>query len=125
MKFVDSLTTSTEKPKEMCVIQGGDVFDNCAKSGNPTKCLDDAAATIARAFLDTCTSTHLCREDYICQQLPHQISKQYSGATQATVQTRVEKLQRLGIGFCVPNYFVFNMRADGHILPEGRVAAEK
>jgi hypothetical protein len=125
LNAIDAMKTAADKPKEMCVIQGGDVFDNCAKSSNPPKCLDDAAATIARANLDTCSDDHPCREDYICQQLPVAVSKQYSGSAREAVAKRIEKLAALRVGFCVPNYFVFNMRADGHILPEGRIAKEK
>lgn len=32
------------------------------------------------------------------------------------------RIQKLGIGFCQPKYFIFNMRADGHIIPKGRLA---
>ncbi len=121
LKIVDAMKTAADKPKEMCVIQGGDVFDDCAKSSNPPECLVQAAATIARAFLDTCSAQDPCREDYICQQLPREVSMQYQGETRKLVDARIAKLQSLGVGFCVPNYFVFNMRADGHILPEGRI----
>lgn len=117
------MKTAADMPSQMCVIQGGDAFDNCAKSCNPPECL--ARAKIARALLDTCSGARYCREDYICQQLPVEVSKQYTGANKTKVRDRISKLTQMGVGFCVPNYFVFNMRADGHILPEGRIATLK
>ncbi len=120
LEFVDALKTADDAPRSFCVVQGGDAFDNCAKSANPSACL--AQAEIARAYLDTCTPSRFCREDYICQRLPN-IGRQYNGRTRELVEQRVTRLEQLGVGFCVPNYFIFNMRADGHILPEGRVKA--
>lgn len=120
LEFVDRMTDASQAPKSMCVVQGGQAFDDCAKSSNPPACLE--TAEIARAFLDTCSNTRFCREDYICQQLPD-VSRQYRGQEKVAVEQRVKKLAELGVGFCVPNYFIFSMRADGHILPEGRVQA--
>jgi hypothetical protein len=124
LKIIDTFSDAAHKPKELCVIQGGDVFDECAVSSNPPQCLVEKAPTVARAYLDTCSASDPCREDYICQQLPVEVSLQYKDATRektrSLVANRLKKLQAMGVGFCVPNYFVFNMRADGHILPEGR-----
>lgn len=118
LEFVDNLASASRKPEKMCVVQGGDQFDECARSADPPGCLENAV--IKRAYLDTCSRTHYCREDYICQQLPDGVARQYKGKTRALVARRLEKLANMGVGFCVPNYFVFNMRADGHILPETR-----
>lgn len=118
LEFVDSLKPGQAPPKEMCAMRGGPQFDECAKSKDPPDCL--AKTKIARGLLDTCSPGNFCREDYICQQLPTDISRLYSGKEKETVSRRIAKLGELGIGFCVPNYFIFNMRADGHIIPEGR-----
>lgn len=118
LEFVDALAPGKIPPKEMCAMRGGPQFDECAKSPNPPDCL--AKAKIARGLLDTCYIGSFCREDYICQRLPEDVSRLYSGATKEKVKARITKLGELGIGFCVPNYFVFNMRADGHIIPETR-----
>lgn len=118
LEFVDGMTKASQAPKAFCVVQGGQAFDDCAKSANPPACLE--TAEIARALLDSCSYGRYCREDYICQQLPD-VSRQYTGRVKDQVKARVKKLAELGVGFCVPNYFIFNMRADGHILPEGRV----
>lgn len=118
LTFVDNLDSAGQAPKEICAMRGGPQFDECAKTKNPPECL--ANAKIVRAYLDTCSVGNFCREDYICQQLPEAISRLYSGSENTVVAARVRKLGQMGIGFCVPNYFVFNMRSDGHIIPEGR-----
>lgn len=120
LEFVDGLAEGKAPPKEMCAMRGGPQFDECAKSANPPDCL--AKAKIARGLLDTCYVGKFCREDYICQQLPTDVSRLYAGSEKKLVEGRIRKLGELGIGFCVPNYFVFNMRTDGHIIPEGRQA---
>jgi hypothetical protein len=123
LSFVDKLTSAADAPKEVCAMRGGPQFDECAKTKNPPECL--ANAKIVRAYLDTCSVGNFCREDYICQQLPEAISRLYSGSERSTVAARVRKLGQMGVGFCVPNYFVFNMRSDGHIIPEGRTTSRK
>ncbi len=123
LEWVDQLDTTHAPPKEICAIRGGTQFDECAASANPPECL--AKAPIARGLLDTCYVGNFCREDYICQRLPEDVSRLYSSPEKEVIEKRIEKLGSLGIGFCVPNYFVFNMRSDGHILPEGRQAEEK
>jgi hypothetical protein len=123
-EFVDKLTSAEEAPETVCAIQGGDAFDECARSKNPSLCLEKAK--INRATLDSCSQSHFCREDFICQQLPMDVSRQYQDKLVAEkVRNRVTKLNKLGVGFCVPNYFMFNMRADGHIVPENRPARER
>jgi hypothetical protein len=99
-------------------MRGGTQFDECAKSVNPPECLKNAK--IARGLLDTCYEGHFCREDYICQRLPVEVSRLYAGMEKNLVASRLNKLTEKEIGFCVPNYFVFNMRTDGHLVPESR-----
>jgi len=118
LEWVDKLNAYEGVPKEICAMRGGPQFDECARAANPAECL--ARAPIVRALLDACYPGRFCREDYICQQLPAAISRDYPSARRGAITARVEKLGRMSIGFCVPNYFIFNMRTDGHILPEGR-----
>ena len=120
LTFVDQLQYGDRPPKEICAMRGGPQFDECAKTKNPPECL--SKAKIVRSYLDTCSVGNFCREDYICQQLPEDIARVYKTTREREeVASRVRKLGQLGIGFCVPNYFVFNMRSDGHIIPEGRL----
>ena len=118
LEFVDKMKDASGKPPKLCAVQGGDQFDDCSKMPDPPACLDKAE--IKRAFLDTCSDAHFCREDYICQQLPLGVAGQYKGKVKEQVAARLAKLVRMHVGFCVPNYFVFNMRADGHVVPETR-----
>jgi hypothetical protein len=121
LEFVDKLKSGDTAPAEICAMRGGAQFDECAATANPPDCL--AKAKIARGLLDSCQLGRFCREDYICQKLPEDVSRLYSGAEKELVKGRIRKLGQLGIGFCVPNYFLFNMRADGHLIPEGRKGA--
>ena len=101
---------------------GGVHFDLCAASDNPIDCLSNTP--VRRSKLDICHLGNFCREDYICQQLPIETAKDYSGTQKSQVERRIKTLQSLNVGFCTPNYFVFNMRVDGHILPEKTEALE-
>lgn len=121
LEFVDKLKAGEAAPAEICAMRGGAQFDECAATDNPPDCL--AKAKIARGLLDSCQLGRFCREDYICQKLPEEVSRLYSGGEKELVKGRIRKLGQLGIGFCVPNYFLFNMRADGHLIPEGRKGA--
>jgi hypothetical protein len=114
-------------PSEICASQGGQGFDMCAASGDSGACLE---TKVARSMLDTCSPARSCREDYICQQFPdyQKISKtnyvrrkngqlinlstpdRISGAA-------IAQARQLNVGFCVPTYFLFNMRLDGHPSP--------
>lgn len=114
-------------PNEICANQGGSGFDMCAASGDSGACLE---TKVARAMLDTCSDERSCREDYICQKFPdyhkisvtdyvrkkngelinHSVPEKIRGAT-------IEDARKRGIGFCVPTYFLFNMRLDGHPSP--------
>lgn len=114
-------------PVELCANQGGLGFDMCAATGDSGACLE---TKIARSMLDTCSVNRSCREDYICQKFPdyHKISVQdyvrkrgdqfiNSSRPREIQGANIEEARRLGIGFCVPTYFLFNMRLDGHPSP--------
>jgi len=115
-------------PSQVCANQGGNGFDLCAASGNSGACLE---ARVVRAMLDACSPGHFCREDYICQKLPDydRISARDYGNTRATgrranlsspsqINARtLRALQSAQVGYCVPTYFLFNMRLDGHPSP--------
>jgi hypothetical protein len=114
-------------PDEICANQGGQGFDMCAASGNAGACLE---TKVARSMLDTCSPTRSCREDYICQSFPdyQNISKSdyvrkkngqlINHSTPDKINSKnIAKARDLGVGFCVPTYFLFNMRLDGHPNP--------
>lgn len=123
--FEEDLTKGI--PEEICANQGGVGFDMCAASGDSGACLE---TKVARSMLDTCSETRSCREDYICQKFPdyHKISiKDYVrkkgdqlinlSAPSKINGAHIEEARKQGIGFCVPTYFLFNMRLDGHPSP--------
>jgi hypothetical protein len=63
-------------------------FNNCLARGTPfPRCL---AAHVAPAGLRRCSAEEPCREDYICARTPG------------------------GEGACIPPYFLFQLRVDGH-----------
>ncbi len=114
-------------PAELCANQGGQGFDTCAASGDSGACLE---TKVARSMLDTCSPTRPCREDYICQAFPdyQKISKAnyvrkkagklINHSTPDKIDGKaIARAQDLKIGFCVPTYFLFNMRLDGHPNP--------
>jgi hypothetical protein len=116
-------------PPQLCANQGGNGFDLCAASGNSGACLE---ARVVRGMLDTCSPGHACREDYICQQFPDysRISARNYGNIRASTGKRanlsspdridgnaIRSLHQAEVGFCVPTYFLFNMRLDGHPSP--------
>jgi hypothetical protein len=81
-------------------------------------------------MLDTCSPSRTCREDYICQKFPayDKISARNYGNTKNGRRTNlsspdkingaaIRALHQAEIGFCVPTYFLFNMRLDGHPSP--------
>jgi len=117
-----------EIPNELCANKGGNGFDTCAASGNAGACLE---SRVARAKLDSCSTTRFCREDYICQKFPEyqHISITDYGRKRRGIPVNMVKptdidgniiaeLHEQGVGFCVPTYFLFNMRVDGHPNPE-------
>ncbi|MBP6011426.1 MAG: hypothetical protein KBA31_04285 [Alphaproteobacteria bacterium] len=114
-------------PPQLCANQGGNGFDLCAASSNAGVCLE---ARVVRGMLDTCSPSRTCREDYICQKIPDydRISARDYGNTKNGVRVNVStpseingntirSLHRNEVGFCVPTYFLFNMRLDGHPSP--------
>jgi hypothetical protein len=76
-------------------------FNNCLFTlKRPfTECLaDDVRPTASRA----CDDTHPCRDDYVCARIF------IKGAIASTVEPQG--------GACMPPYFVFQGRVDGHVL---------
>jgi len=119
---------SRRTPAQICANQGGNGFDPCAAAGNSGACLE---SRVVRGMLGACAPGRFCREDYICQKLPeyHRISAAHYGTTRASGQRAnlstpdrirgdaVGALHAAQVGFCVPTYFLFNMRLDGHVNP--------
>lgn len=114
-------------PRELCANQGGQGFDMCAASGDSGACLE---SKVARSMLDTCTNERTCREDYICQMFPDYqkisekdyVRRKNGELINLSIPSKIkgEKIAEArakGIGFCVPTYFLFNMRLDGHPSP--------
>lgn len=116
-------------PPQLCANQGGNGFDLCAATGNSGACLE---ARVVRGMLDTCSPERGCREDYICQKFPayHRIAAKDYGNIRASTGQRanlstpaqirgdaIDALHKAEVGFCVPTYFLFNMRLDGHPSP--------
>lgn len=126
--FEDQAGLSAQKlPVEICANQGGNGFDACAATGDGGACLQ---SRVVRSMLDTCYPGRFCREDYICQKLPQydQISKadyasvkngkKVNASTPDKISSKnLSALHTQQIGFCVPTYFLFNMRVDGHPSP--------
>jgi hypothetical protein len=115
-------------PPQLCANQGGNGFDLCAAAGNSGACLE---ARVVRGMLDSCSPSRGCREDYICQKFPayHKIAATTYGNIRANGQranlstpsqirgVAIDALHQAEVGFCVPTYFLFNMRLDGHPSP--------
>ncbi|MCE9521265.1 MAG: hypothetical protein K8S25_02385 [Alphaproteobacteria bacterium] len=114
-------------PSELCANQGGNGFDLCAATGNSGACLE---ARVVRGMLDACSPGRGCREDYICQKLPDYDKIKASDYANTKNGRRVNQsspdkinsdaissLHAAEVGFCVPTYFLFNMRLDGHPSP--------
>lgn len=123
----NSINLAQSTPAEICANQGGNGFDLCAASANSGACLE---SRVVRGMLDTCSPSKSCREDYICQKIPdyHRIDPRHYGNTRNGERVNlsspdrisgrtIETLHRHEIGFCVPTYFLFNMRLDGHPSP--------
>ncbi|MEQ1865051.1 MAG: hypothetical protein ABL996_10415 [Micropepsaceae bacterium] len=121
------LDLNTKIPPHLCANQGGNGFDLCAASGNSGACLEQR---VVRGMLDTCSPSRSCREDYICQKFPDydKISARDYGNTKNGKRVNrsspdkinaraIRDLHEAEVGFCVPTYFLFNMRLDGHPSP--------
>ena len=101
--FEPQQTTPTHP--EICAVVGGAKFDSCVEK-DFHKCLD---SIVARGMVDSCHTGRFCREDYICQALPYQLNGVDTEKGQA--------ISEVGVGFCTPTYFVFQLRLDGHPTP--------
>lgn len=114
-------------PAQVCANQGGNGFDLCAATGNSGACLE---SRVVRGMLDTCSPSRACREDYICQKLPDydRIPAAMYANTRNGARVNLSSPDRISaaalrdlhsreVGFCVPTYFLFNMRLDGHPSP--------
>ncbi|MFN3129337.1 hypothetical protein [Roseibium sp.] len=83
---------------ELCAYNGGATFDACAESGNWAGCIIESTRRGLRAACDESTP---CRDDYICQRF-----FEFDGnGVKVPEETR---------GYCVPNYFLYQLRLDGH-----------
>jgi hypothetical protein len=124
---LDGINPAQAMPAHLCANQGGNGFDLCAASGNAGACLE---SRVVRGMLDTCSPSKACREDYICQKLPdyNRISAAHYGNTRNGSRVNLSSPDRISgttlaalhdreVGFCVPTYFLFNMRLDGHPSP--------
>jgi hypothetical protein len=123
----ENFSNTKLREEEICANQGGNGFDLCAASGDSGACLE---ARVVRSMLDTCYPGHFCREDYICQRLPdynliseaHYATKKNGKRVNLSSPSKIngafiQKAQADHLGFCVPTYFLFNMRLDGHPSP--------
>jgi hypothetical protein len=88
---------------ELCAYNGGSAFDSCAASGDFSKCL---LGGTSRGLRQACDENTACREDYICQAF-------YDIDTTAKKVTAGKDSR----GYCVPTYFIFQLRLDGHPVP--------
>lgn len=123
----ENFSNMKSQPLEICGNQGGNGFDLCAATGDSGSCLE---ARVVRSMLDTCSPGHFCREDYICQKIPdysqiqeahYTTKKNGKKVNQSTPkqinQKWIQGAYQESLGFCVPTYFLFNMRLDGHPSP--------
>jgi len=86
------LTMGKHTGDAICGAQPPDGFNECLGSGKPfTQCLQNATPEFRRR----CDSRTPCGDDYVCAGV--------SGAPK-------------GVGACMPPYFIFQVRVDGHIV---------
>jgi hypothetical protein len=104
-RFPASDAAHNAKAGEVCAYNGGAGFDACAASGDFSRCLGNAD-TFTRGLRGMCDAQTPCRDDYICQRF-YDIKGSKATATS-------------GPGFCVPTYFLFQMRVDGHASSNAR-----
>ena len=98
--------TGEDVQEEFCAVVGGSRFDSCVERDFHS-CLEEV---VGRGMVSSCHLGHFCREDYICQLLPYQLNGVPTEAGQAVVDA--------GVGFCTPTYFMFQLRLDGHPVPD-------
>lgn len=83
---------------ELCAYNGGASFDTCAASGDWSGCI---LQSTRRGLRQACDESTPCRDDYICQRF-YEFD---DGGVRVPEETR---------GYCVPNYFLYQLRLDGH-----------
>lgn len=88
---------------ELCAYNGGSAFDSCAASGDFSTCLLQGTT---RGLRQACDDNTPCREDFICQT--------FFGIDNAKKKISTAADKR---GYCVPTYFIFQLRLDGHPVP--------
>jgi hypothetical protein len=89
---------------ELCAYGGGKEFDLCAGKNDFAQCLSGA---IKASLREACDESQPCREDYICQKF-------------VQVRSNPPVAPADGRGYCVPTYFLFQVRVDGHPNPTPR-----
>ncbi len=97
-------------PKEICAIVGGKGFEQMARGYFDSV---KFAESVGRGLLNTCTPSHFCREDYICQSMPDLLTGPKFNVSEKTLNL----IKNQKIGFCTPTYFVYQLRLDGHPNP--------
>jgi hypothetical protein len=107
---LSSLTEAGGPGREICAIVGGKGFEEMAKGYFSSQ---KFAQGVGRGLLNTCSSTHFCREDYICQEMPDFILQPQFGVKPVALKVLRDKK----VGFCTPTYFVYQLRLDGHPNP--------
>lgn len=90
--------SATSPPGTACTSEAGMAFTECVMQLDDRKtsfvpCLT-LPQTTSRALVRSCNVERPCRDDYVCL------------ATAATAKT--------GLGACLPPYFLFQFRIDGH-----------
>lgn len=124
--------TTSVKGAAICGLSGGTGFDTCAFSGDFSRCLGasvkslkgEDVSTFGHGIRSRCDDKTGCRDDYICQRLS-QVDT-VGNVTKATLLK--EDLAADGhspgpmraAGSCIPTYFLFQLRADGHLDSKNR-----
>lgn len=90
-----------DKEHELCAYAGGKEFDECANRNDFSRCLSGA---IQAGLREACDEDEPCREDYVCQK--------FIKARRSPPEEPAD-----GRGYCVPTYFLFQVRTDGHPNP--------
>ena len=95
-----SSPTPETQSEEICAYRGSSAFDRCANKGNWSECI---FASTQRGLRTACDEDTPCRNDYVCQRL-----FEFDPQASPRVLSSYER------GYCVPNYFIFQLRLDGH-----------